>query len=79
MRTKARPGKPARNIPIDAAAGSDDQVRPKRADNGNIRLTGQHVSGRFGPIPEVEVVGPGAGVYVSHFVTCPEARPHRRR
>lgn len=78
MRTKARPGKTASNIPVDAGIGSDDQLRPRSVPNGNLRLTGNQIAGRFGPVPEVEVVTPGAGTYVSHFSTCPNAKRHRR-
>lgn len=79
MRTKARPGKPAKPIPVDAGLGSDDQVRPRRVDNGNLALTGNQVPGRFGPMDEVQYVPAGTGVYVAHFVTCPHAGQHRRR
>jgi hypothetical protein len=78
MRTEPSAERASRNIPIDAAAGSDDEVRPLSLPDGNLELTGKHTPGRFGPIAEVRYVAAGKGTYRTHFASCPNAKQHRR-
>ena len=56
-----------RNTPSGRAIPIDIQ---KRILGGNIILIG---------LESCEVVGPGAGEYVSHFATCPNAKKHRKQ
>jgi hypothetical protein len=78
VRTKATDKKPAATMPLDAAEGSDDTVRPQTFPDGNIKPTGRYVPGRFGKVMEVEYVAPGPDQYRSHFASCPGASAHRR-
>lgn len=53
-----------RRMPVDA----------QKVIGGNIRLENDP----DGTAPRAVYVGPNAGDYVSHFVTCPDSREHRR-
>jgi hypothetical protein len=80
VRTVTRGGQEAgRNMPLDAGVGSDEVLRPKVFEDGNIEMTGRQVQGRFGMVDEVRYVGKGQGPYRSHFASCPNAQAHRRR
>jgi hypothetical protein len=71
MKTLPKPGKKARNIPIEAEAmGGWDA--PTIFEDGNLAP----VEGRSNT---VEYVKAGAGKWKSHFVSCPERDEWRRR
>jgi hypothetical protein len=78
MITEGRPNKPPRPLLIEGSIGSDDVVRPRAFPDGNLALTGEHRSGRFGRVAEVRYVPAGEGTYRAHFVSCPDRDKHRR-
>lgn len=73
VETEAKPGKPGRKMPLDAAP--TDMTKARVDPDGNIRFSGQR-TGDGTPI--VRYVPKGAGMHVSHFATCPNAKGHRR-
>jgi hypothetical protein len=74
--TEAKEGKPSRKIPLDAEhMGGWDS--PTKHDNGNLVAVGSTV-GEFGSTMVVRYVPAGPGRYRSHFVSCPNAKEHRR-
>ena len=54
-------------IPVDAAAGSDEVIRPRANLSGaDLRLTGRSVHGRYGLMNEVMQTETGEGTYRRH-------------
>lgn len=70
--TEARGDKPARKIPLDADPASPTRALP--AADGNLVIIGQAGSGS----PIVRYVAKGAGRFVTHFASCPNAKEHRK-
>jgi len=68
-----------RRVPVHAARGSDQVTRPLRVPDGNLALTGRYRRVGRQRIPEVAVVAPGQGAYVSHVGRCPKPRSHTPR
>lgn len=68
--TVATETKPARKMPLDATPDG----RALEVANGNIAIVGRTGAGT----PMVRYVKAGAGKYVSHFSSCPNAASHRK-
>lgn len=73
VETEARDGKPGRKMPLDAEPSAPRRAR--QVEGGNIMFTGA-TSGDGTPI--VRYVPASAGMHVAHFVTCPNAKAHRK-
>lgn len=59
---------------VKTSAGKNMPLDPHPVPNGNIEL----VRGGHGWVAEVVDPDPEVLRYVSHFVTCPDAKRHRR-
>jgi hypothetical protein len=61
----------ARIIFVKTTTGSSMPLNAGMADNGNVVIEGDP--------PIARVVAAGAGMFISHFATCPGADAHRKK
>lgn len=71
-RTEGTDKKPGRRIPLDA--DPEDPTQPLYVDGGNQRIIGRTSTGTA----IIRYVARGAGTVRTHFITCPNARKHRK-
>lgn len=67
----------------ETRSGARNPIDAEPADNGNVRITerkfGPPYADALSPIEALAAQNSGETLYVSHFVTCPEAASFRRK